>query len=67
MEVKQALSIVNQGIEIALGSGAFKKTRDVALLSEAIDSLASYIMKYEAEVGTNCEPEVQQLENNTDK
>ena len=36
MEIKQALSVLKQGLDIALSSGAFKKTEDVALLHEAL-------------------------------
>ena len=48
MNEKQALDIVSQGINVALGNGAFKNTRDVAILSQALEVLANHFMAVES-------------------
>jgi hypothetical protein len=35
MNEKQALDIINQGINVGLGAGAFKSSKDVAIVSQA--------------------------------
>lgn len=42
MELKQAVTILKQGLDIATGSGAFKNTQDVAILNVALTRLIDY-------------------------
>ena len=37
MELKQAVEVLNQAIQIALGAGAFKNTKDVAIIHQALE------------------------------
>ena len=39
METKQAMEIIRQGINIALGAGAFKSTQDVAIIHTAFETI----------------------------
>lgn len=43
MNEKQALDIINQGINVGLGAGAFKSSKDVAIVSQALDVLARFV------------------------
>lgn len=36
---KQVVEILTQAINIAVGSGAFKNTKDVAVINQALDAL----------------------------
>lgn len=47
MDEKQALDILNQGINVGLGAGAFKNSRDVAVLSQALEVLAKFLVAQE--------------------
>jgi hypothetical protein len=48
MDEKQALDILNQGINVGLGAGAFKNSKDVAIVSQAIEVLAKFLQANES-------------------
>jgi len=43
MEVKQGMEILNQAVQIALGNGAFKNTKDVAIIHQALEVVAQHV------------------------
>ena len=47
MNEKQAFDIVNQGINLALSNGAFKNSRDVAIISQALEVVAKFLVANE--------------------
>lgn len=46
-EVQQALQIVNQGLDIAVSAGSFKKTSDVAALHSSILLINNFLIEIE--------------------
>ena len=44
MNEKQALEVLVQGINIALGNGAFKNTKDVAIINTAMETLTQFVI-----------------------
>jgi len=42
MELKQAIEVVKQAINIALGAGAFKATQDVAVIHAALETITKF-------------------------
>lgn len=44
MDEKQALDVLNQGMNVALSAGAFKNTRDVSIISQALEVLAKFLV-----------------------
>lgn len=44
MDEKQALDVINQGINLAVSNGAYKSSKDVAVLSQAIEVLAKALV-----------------------
>jgi len=50
METKQAVEVVHQAVQIALGSGAFKNTKDVTVIHQALEQLAKGLKVDEAEI-----------------
>jgi len=42
MELKQAIEVVKQAINIALGAGAFKATQDVAVINTALETITKW-------------------------
>ena len=60
MDIKQALDVVNQGINVAVGAGAFKNARDVAVLAQSIEVLANYFQAQDGakEVSVRPSPEM---------
>lgn len=50
MDTKQALDVLNQGVNVAVGAGAFKNSRDVAVLAQSIEVLANYFQAQEEEM-----------------
>lgn len=53
MDEKQALDILIQGVNIGVGSGAFKNTKDVAIINQSIEILSKYFVA--SEEGTKME------------
>jgi hypothetical protein len=51
MEVNQALSIIFQAIDVAVASGSFKSSRDVATVEQAKQVVAQALQGEEKEVG----------------
>lgn len=43
MDEKQALDVINQGINLAVSNGAFKNSRDVAIISQALEVVAKFL------------------------
>lgn len=43
MELKQAVEVVGQAINLAVGSGAFKSTQDVAVIHQALGVIAQEV------------------------
>jgi hypothetical protein len=43
MEINQALSILSQAMDLAVGSGAFKASKDVAVIEAAKETLVKYV------------------------
>jgi hypothetical protein len=42
MEIKQAIEVLKQAINIALGAGAFKATQDVAVIHTALEVITRF-------------------------
>lgn len=42
MELKQAIEVVSQAINIALGNGGFKATQDVAVIHTALETIKRF-------------------------
>jgi len=53
MELKQALEVLTQAINIAVGSGTFKTTKDVSIINVALDT----ILRFEQEQNASKEVE----------
>lgn len=51
MEIKQALSIVAQAIDVAVANGSFKSADDVAVVSAAKKTVEKYVEDCEASKG----------------
>lgn len=43
MEVKQAVEILNQAIDMSVAAGAFKASRDVTVVNQALQVVAQFV------------------------
>ena len=58
MELKQAIEVVTQAINIAVGSGAFKNTKDVAVINTALESIVKFKQEQEPKGEMKSVPEL---------